>query len=133
MVKMKLNIVDKQAAFEYALYMMLGSYFEKMACCSPMYEKKLHMQYLQQKEENQLQMEDFCIRFVEKELMPQLPEDFWRQQVEVRFLPTNVKGMREIQFIGADYALRVSGIFRGKRYTSMHYEAWSVGRCLTAA
>lgn len=133
MVKMKFNIVDKQAAFEYVLYMMLGSYFDKVACCSPMYEKKMHMQYQQQKEESQIQMEDFCIRFVEKELMPQLPEDFWKQQMEVRFLPTNVKGMREVQFIGADYALRVSGIFLGQKNTNMHYEAWGIGNCLMAA
>lgn len=128
----KMNIVDNQSAFEYVLYMMLGSYFKKAVCSNKLFERKLHMQYLQQKEKQQVLMEEICIRLVENELMPQLPEEFWEQKMKVRFVPTSVTGMREIQFIGAEYALRVSGVFRGKKNTSMHYEAWSKGSCLAA-
>ena len=68
-------------------------------------------------------MEKRCIRFVEKELMNQLPEDIWEQNVEVRFSPTKYKGYQDIQFHGPDYILRVRGIYRG-RDTVIQHQLW---------
>ena len=131
-MKTKMNIVDGQMAFEYVVYMILGSYFDKAICKNKLQEKKMYFQYMQQKDKAQIQMEEYCIRFVERVLMPQLPPELWSQQVEVKFVPTSVQGMREVQFIGPDFALRASGIYRGKRETRMHYQARDKYSCLVA-
>jgi len=36
----KMNFTNNQAAFEYAMYMMLGSYFRKASCKNKLMEKK---------------------------------------------------------------------------------------------
>ena len=115
----KMNFTNDQTAFEYVIYMMLGSYFKKAVCKNKLLEKKLFVQYLEQKEKKQLQMEDICIRYVEKKLMPNFPEKFWEQEVEVKFCPTDINGVKEVQFHGKDYILYVGGIFRGKRNTKL--------------
>ena len=120
----KMNFTSNQTAFEYAVYMMVGSYFDKTVCKNKMLEKKMYVQYLEQKEKSQIQMERISIRFVEKELKRRLPKELWNQQVEVKFGRTNIEGVRDIQFHGSNYILRVSGIYRGKRNTKMHYEVW---------
>ena len=118
----KMNFTENQTAFEYAMYMMFGSYFDKAVHRNQLLEKKMYVQYMEQKERNQFQMEDICIRFIEKKLIPQLPQELWEQQVEVRIVPTEVKGLREIQFHGPDYTLRVCAIYKGKGNTVIHYQ-----------
>lgn len=118
----KMNFTSNQTAFEYVIYMMLGSYFDKAICKNRNLEKSMYVQYLEQKEKNQIQMEDVCIRYVEKKLMSNFPEKFWEQEVEVKFCPTNVDGVKEIQFHGKDCVLHVGGIYRGKRNTKLHCE-----------
>lgn len=120
----KMNFTNNQTAFEYAMYMMLSSYYNKAVCNNKLLEKKMYVQFLEQKERNQVQMEDICIRFIEKELMPQLPKEFWNQEVEVRFGSANEDGVRDIQFYGPDYMLRVGGIYKGKHDTKIQYEVW---------
>lgn len=120
----KMNFADSQTAFEYALYMMLGSYFDKAICRSKWQERKMFVQYQEQKEKQQYILEDICLRYIEKVLLPNLPKDFWQQEVEVRFRPTTFEGVHDIQFHGKEYVLRVGGIYRGKRNTRMQYEIW---------
>lgn len=120
----KMNFTNNQAAFEYAMYMMLGSYFRKASCKNKLMEKKLYVQYLEQKEKKQIELEDICLRFIHKELLSHLPETFWERDVEVRFRPTKLKGLQEVQFKSPDYILRVSGIYQGKYDTNIHYEIW---------
>ena len=130
---MKFNIVDNQVAFEYVLYMIFGSYFRKAAHRNILLEQKMYLQYMEQKEKNQILMEDICIRFIEKKLMKQLPEELWNQDVEVRIVSTPIKGLREIQFRGPEYTLRVCAIYRGKGNTIIHYEARQKDACLVVA
>lgn len=118
----KMNFTDNQTAFEYVMYMMFGSYFDKAVCKNKWQEKKMFVQYLEQKEKKQIQMEDICIRFIERKLMSQLPKELWNQQVEVKIVPTKIKGLREIQFQGPEYTLRVCAIYKGKGNTTIHYE-----------
>jgi len=95
----KMNFTNNQAAFEYAMYMMLGSYFRKASCKNKLMEKKLYVQYLEQKEKKQIELEDICLRFIHKELLSHLPETFWERDVEVRFRPTKLKGLQEENLI----------------------------------
>ena len=116
----KMNFTDNQTAFEYAMYMMMGSYFDKAICKNRLLERKMHVQYIEQKEKNQIQMEDICIRFIEQKLLSQLPEELWEQQVEVQIVPTELKGVREIRFLGPEYTLYAKAIYRGKGNTTIH-------------
>lgn len=129
----KMNFTDNQTAFEYALYMMLGSYFDKAVCKNRLLEKKMYVQYLEQREKSQLQMENICIRFVEKKLFQELPEELWKQQVEVQIVSSDREGVREIQFLGPKFSLRAKAIYRGKGNTIIHYEVKNGDTCLVAA
>lgn len=124
----KMNFTNNQKAFEYAMYMMLGSYFNKAFCKNTLLEKKMYVQYLEQKEKKQIELEDVCLRFIEKELIPQLPKELWEHEVEVRFRPTKLQGLQAVQFQCPDYILRVSGIYQGKYNTNIHYEIWKRGK-----
>ena len=129
----KMNFTRNQTAFEYVIYMMLGSYFRKAICKNRNLEKNMYVQYLEQKEKSQIQMEDICIRYVERKLMSNFPDWFWEQDVEVRFCPTDMKGIREVQFHGKDFVLHVGGIYRGKRNTKLHCELRKKQPAQTAA
>lgn len=119
----KMSFTNNQTAFEYAMYMMLGSYFNKTSCKNRLLEKKMRLLYWEQREKNQIQLEKLCIRFIEKELIPQLPEDIWNHDVEVKFCPTQYKGYQDIQFHSPEYILRVRAIYRGKD-TVIQHQLW---------
>lgn len=120
----KINFTDNQTAFEYAMYMMLGSYFNKETCKNYLLEKKMHTRYLEQKERSQIEMEKLCIQFVEKELFSSLPKDIWEQDVEVKFAPTKWNGVHDIQFRSSNYILRIMSVYRGSKNTLIRYEIW---------
>ena len=62
---LKMNFTNNQTAFEYVMYMMLGSYFNKTNCKNYLLKKKMRLMYWEQKEKSQIEMEKICIRFVE--------------------------------------------------------------------
>ena len=66
---------NNQNAFNYAVYMMLGSYFKQMEAVSECYVQKLYLYYVENKRERQYSFEDIAIRFVERVLQKQLPGD----------------------------------------------------------
>lgn len=111
----KMQFTDDQVAFDYAIYMMVGSYFDKTECTNTLQEKKMRLQYCEQKLENQYRMEELCIDYVERELAPKLPENFWRQQVQVHFAAGHGAGRPGIWFVCPEYILRVSGIYKGRK------------------
>ena len=85
-MKMKMKLTDNQTAFEYAVYMIVGSYFQSAdvkvscrsnACVSSTGSTKLDTQY---------RMEDCCIRYVERQLLEQVPKDCSGTESESYFL-----------------------------------------------
>ena len=120
----KMHFTDKQTAFEYAMYMMLGSYFNKTKCSNYLLEKKMRFHYWEQREKDQFELEKICLQWIEKELVPNLPEEVWNQDVEVRFFPSGDKGIRDIQFHGPRFSLRVKGIYKGKFNSIMVHQLW---------
>lgn len=84
----------------------------------------MRLMYWEQKEKRQIEMERICIRFVENELLPELPKYIWSQNVEVKFSPTKFKGYQDIEFRGEDFLLRVRAIYRGKFDTVIEHEIW---------
>lgn len=92
MIMMKVNYnkntqEDIQMALTYAMYMMVTSYFDRAVCRTPIYENKLYIRYNAQKTKDQYQMEDCCLRYIQKELLAKYPKRFWNRRVEVRLTP----------------------------------------------
>ena len=112
MVKMQLT--DNQTAFEYAIYMIVGSYFNKTSCKNVLQERKMRLQYCEQKLDKQYKMEDMCIAYVEQELRNKIPSRVWDEKVMTRLIVNKERGMTEIRFISHEYILCISGIYRGK-------------------
>lgn len=77
-----MNTTVKQKALDYIMYMILGSYFTKAVCLSPLREKQLLLCYKDLKPADQLDLEEKCIRYVEK-FRKVVPEEFWEQTVRV--------------------------------------------------
>lgn len=99
-MKQKMNFTNNQTAFEYAIYMMVGSYFDKAVCTSNLQEKNMYLQYKEQKRESQYLMEDICLDYLEKNLINLVPSDFWNEKVGVRFVQHKEDAHREVQFLG---------------------------------
>lgn len=116
---MKMVLTSNQKALEYAAYMMIGSYFKKTKCISPVTEKKMRIQYVEQKLDNQLFLENICIKYAESKLMKELPRDIWKSEMKVRLVNCR-DGKTEIQFINSKYVLVIVGEYNGKRTQLSH-------------
>ena len=112
---------NNQNAFNYAVYMMLGSYFKQMEAVSECYVQKLYLYYVENKRERQYSFEDIAIRFVERVLQKQLPEEIWQERVLVSFFARD--GRNYVAFQGARYTLVVQNDYRGAR-TKLQYQLY---------
>ena len=109
----KMNFTDNQTAFEYALYMIASSYFDKAICTSYFTEKGMLLQYKEQKLDKQYSMEDICIRFMD-EIADELPEEMFHQDMWVHL--SKRKGTpTEILFENENYILRFTGNYAGRK------------------
>lgn len=98
---------NNQNAFNYAVYMMLGSYFKQMEAVSECYVQKLYLYYVENKRERQYSFEDIAIRFVERVLVSFFARD----------------GRNYVAFQGARYTLVVQNDYRGAR-TKLQYQLY---------
>lgn len=110
----KMNFTDKNVAFDYAIYMIVGSCFDRTTCSNTLLEKKMRLQYLEQKTEQQYRMEDTCISFAENVLEKELPEEFWKREAKVSF-HRNEGEPSEVRFSCGGYVLAVSRKGSGRR------------------
>ena len=112
---MKKNFINDQAALEYAIYMIVGSYFKKVTCEKAKFqEQKLFLRYQKQKRETQYYLEEQCIEYAEQVLLKDFSEDVWNQEMVVHFrrLPDNKNA---ICFEGAKGTLILSGERKGNK------------------
>lgn len=105
---MKMNFTNNQIAFDYAIYMIVGSYFRKTTCKNDLQEKRMRLHYCEQKVNNQYRMEDICISYVEKKLMKTLPKEIWDEEMAVKFI-TGKDGFTRVCFVGEKYNLYMCG------------------------
>ncbi|MBO5372414.1 MAG: hypothetical protein J6A75_06815 [Lachnospiraceae bacterium] len=119
----KMNFTNDQVAFEYALYMMVGSRFQRTTCKNHLLERKMRLQYMEQKANNQYQMEDICLAYMKKHLLPHLPKEFWQEKMSVHFHVSSKQGMTEIYFYNRKYLLCLKGKYAGKN-SWMYHEIW---------
>ena len=113
------KFTGNQNAFNYAVYLMIGSYFREMEAISECYTQKLYLYYVENKKDRQYEFEDLVIDFAERVLRAELPAEIWQERVTVSFF---VKGDKNyVAFQGARYTLVVENNYRGGR-TKLSYK-----------
>ena len=70
--------LNDQAAMDYALYMMMSSFFKKVESLSPIFEEQLLLRYRTQSAKSQEVMENMCVGAVDHYLPLVLPPLFYR-------------------------------------------------------
>lgn len=117
----KMNFTNNQTAFEYALYMIAASYFDKAICQSRMMERNMLLQYKEQKQNTQYQMEEICIDFMEG-LVRKLPPEFFNRTVEVKLNKTP-SGLTEVVFLDNESIIAFRAKYAGRR-TKIDIKIW---------
>lgn len=98
-----ISITKSQENLNYAIYMIGGSYFEKASCSNTRLETRLRVQYMEQKQEKQVALEEECIKyFGEKLLKNKALDAVWKQSVDCEFTAHGIR------FLGDVYALCVT-------------------------
>ena len=118
----KVSFTNDQTAFDYALYMIASSYFEKTKCRSMFTERNMLLQYKEQKLDKQYQFEEICIHFMDK-LQRIIPKEVFSQEMSIR-LRRQVGKPTIIYFISDKYIVRFYGKYVGRR-TKVEYQVWS--------
>lgn len=118
-----------QKAFEYAMYEMIGSYFNRATCESKLQEENLKLYFMEQGLQKQYQFEDTCIAFAEKVLSKNFPEEAWNKDVTVKFVKNPYCDLTDIYFTSKDYSLRIFGEYTGRK-SRIHAECVSNGELL---
>lgn len=113
------KFTGNQNAFNYAVYMMIGSCFREMEAISECYIQKLYLYYVENKKDRQYDFEDLAIDFAERVLRAELPAEIWQERVTVSFFVKDDKNY--VAFQGARYTLVVENNYRGRR-TKLSYK-----------
>ena len=74
---------NKQKAFDYCMYMMLSSYFAKATCTTRIHESQLYLYYQEEKTDDQVKMEQQCIRLAEEDILSRIPGWMLREEVKI--------------------------------------------------
>lgn len=109
----KLNFTNNQTAFEYALYMIASSYFNRAECKNKLLEKSMLLQYKEQKLESQYGMEDLCISYMD-DLQKKLPPQIFKQNMKVH-LRKEGNGTTGVILVSKKYILQFHGVYAGKK------------------
>lgn len=120
--------MNNQAALDYVLYMIAGSYFKKASCERSQYqERRLFMEYFQEAKENQYLMEELCITYMEKALMKKLPQEIWEQEVTAHLV--KLPDMRNtcVIFKGESFRLELTARKTSSRRISVTCMFWQRG------
>lgn len=118
-----MDAIGKQHSFDYCMYMMLASYFGKSVCVSKIQEEKLFLYYRELKPQEQIDMEQQCIKLIEKELLKKLPEKVWGFQVEVHLRGNERSPETEIQIRFKNHILQLYTEYQ-KRSPELKYNMW---------
>ncbi len=117
----KMNFTNSQTSFEYALYMIATSYFNKSACLSEITEKNMLLQYKEQKLNSQYQMEEICIEFMDN-LVSKIPSRFFERSVAVKLNKT-ASGKTEIVIGDKQSFIVFHALYAGKK-SQIRYQIW---------
>lgn len=101
-----------QMAFDYAMYMMASSYFQKATCKTKYQEGKMIIRYLQLSKEEQYEMEDFCIQYIEEVLLHHVNPMVWKEDVTVKLIGKEKSDRTLLQFEGDKYSICVKTVYK---------------------
>ena len=118
--------ISHQKAFDYVLFMISSSYFDKQpVCLNPYMEGKLFLYYKEIPFKIQVSMEEQCIRYMEADLLKLLPLDLWEtlrmeaghicHSGRVQMIPSVRQGVTELRYGTDRYILRLMGRYHGER------------------
>ena len=65
------------------MYMMLSSYFAKATCTTRIHESQLYLYYQEEKTDDQVKMEQQCIRLAEEDILSRIPGWMLREEVKI--------------------------------------------------
>ena len=100
--------INKQRALDYCMYMMLTSYFARSVCKSKYLEKKLYLHYREQKINDQILMEEQCIRLIEQEILPKVPRKYQECTVDTHIRQRKDSQAVELLLHTGNYILSVT-------------------------
>ena len=115
--------LTKQRAFDYSMYVMLNSYFDKAVCTSDLQRKKLSLAYQELKDEDKDFFDAQSIAIIEKELLPNLPAGFTKQKMQLSLVGSDDKMYTEARLSNDMYVLRIKARY-AKRGTKLVHEVW---------
>lgn len=121
----KINKELRQKTIDYALFMISSSYFSRQPkCLNPYMEARLFLYYQEALYRTQIETEEKCIHYMEKELLPVLPLDLWEiggNQNDitgcVHMYPLKRYGVTVICYETGQYVLRLMG-----RYSELSHK-----------
>lgn len=115
--------VTKQKALDYCMYMILASYFENIVLKSPIQEKNLLLHYKDLKPQDQIDLEEQCIRYLQK-VEKKIPAAIWEQPTEAHLIGRPGKVSTELRFVSEPYVIGVqTGYEKGK--AQIKFVLWS--------
>ena len=120
----KINFTSNQAVYEYVLYMIAGSYFVKATCTTDLTERNLRLHYKEQKPSTQFEIEDYCIKFMDK-FEKRLGAEFFERNVIVRLVRFRCNQPISIVFFCGGMELTLSA-FYAKKKTIIRYRIKTV-------
>jgi hypothetical protein len=104
---MEAKVNDKVGAATYVIYMMMGSYFKKAVCDSPLKLGQLRIAYCEQKSDNQIRMEERCVNYIDNRVVGVVPDNIFEDMVDVKFVRKD--SITVVRFIGLDWYLDMWG------------------------
>lgn len=119
MKKFTTNFENVQMSLDYAIYMIVGSYFGKAVCCTTFMEKKLHLMYGQESLSTQYFLEEICDRYVKQNILPEFPA-MERQNVEVFIERKPGSSVTSIIFEGKGFELIIRDEHQGRKCKITH-------------
>ncbi len=119
---------DKMNRYEYATYIMLGSYFKKSKITSAPVETRWKLNYSEINPNKQCDLEEIVIDAVDNHLLPKLSKIKNMEEKEVFLQPrTKEDGTHYLRFYGDDFdfMLSLKAVFKpelGKEVLYMNFE-----------
>lgn len=119
---------NRQMAFDYVGYMMVGSNFKKCECETTLREHRLAIRYKEMKEKEQFLLEDMWIKAIDKFLVEELPEELWQEPACFSFAEGEKDEQCKLVFETVHYVLELTGGCTGKNRAEVYCKLHRLGK-----
>lgn len=116
------NPMAQQYQLEYAMYMMLGSYFKRATCKSKRIEEKLFLHYQDLTSRKQENLEDDVLRLIDSHLLKALNiTNIDEREAIVRFIPQENGNLLNFKGSSFDVSFMIQRKDRKLKYTFVRH------------